>query len=131
MAKILVVDTSPDVATPICRALEMAGHTVLVVYDEDRALGQLAGESCDLIVTDHDLGSSDCLQFLLAGLESQPETMPKRILIMSGNFPADIDDRVNLLCRRGFVPLTIDKPFRLDDLISLVDDLLSTDLPVE
>ncbi len=52
MARILVAEDDAAVSAFVTRALRHAGHEVMPVPDGSAALGALAGESFDLLLTD-------------------------------------------------------------------------------
>src|SRR3954453_16181151 len=52
MAKVMIVDDSPDSATPLATFLERAGHHVTCVANGKQALSQIIRDMPDVIVLD-------------------------------------------------------------------------------
>ena len=128
MARILVVDDEQEVAMMITRMIKPFGHWVDFVCSIPDALILVqgsVGQPFDLLVTDHDIKESGtCFDFLTRGLSECPDLFPRRVLVMSGFFPDDMDEQMASLCEQGFIPLCMQKPVHLSILIPFVNCLL-------
>ncbi len=112
---VLLVDDDPKVADTTASMLQCLGHQVLVASSGTEALKILQGDSTiDLVITDHAMphmtGSELANQ--IRGIR------PNLPIILATGFaelPGPEESGLPRLC----------KPYRLEDLISLVDDVLS------
>ena len=111
---VLLVDDDPKVADTTASMLQCLGHQVLVASSGTEALKILQGDSTiDLVITDHAMphmtGSE--LADQIRGIRNLP------IILATGyaELPLPEESGLPRLC----------KPYCLEDLISLVDDVLS------
>ena len=122
MKKVLVVEDVAEIRR-LVRLCTLNRYQVLEARDAEGALGLLASERPDLIVTDLGLpGAMDGLE-LLARLDQMPHLRHTRRLILTGR---DVS--------KATLPITVDalvkKPFRPDELADLIGQLLATDARV-
>ncbi len=96
MARVLVVEDEPAVAHFIARALDTAGHEVVLAQDGGAAYALLAAERFDLLLSDIRLPVMDGIALALAVTAEKPG-LP--ILLMTGyteeyERAGDLDDLV-------------------------------------
>ncbi len=118
-ARILVVDDDPDVRRVLGDALQLFNYRVDTAGDGAVGWEALCANSYDLVITDHmmpNLTGLDLLRLLRAVRLDLP------CLLISGDLPSVEADLAPLL-QPG---LAVDKPVKLEKLISLVRSLLSS-----
>ena len=128
MARILVVDDDEMVRGTIKAILERAGHDVVLAVDGEDALRQFQQAGCDLVVCDIFMPNKEGIS-TLRDLRRLDVTMP--IITMTGGSPgagrsgpsahADYLSMSTMLGATG----TLNKPFRANELIALVDQCLA------
>ena len=112
---VLLVDDDPMVADTAASMLQCLGHQVLVAPSGTEALNVLQGESrIDLVITDHAMphmtGSELANQ--ICGIRPN---LPIILATGYAELPLPEESGLPRLC----------KPYCLEDLISLMDDMLS------
>src|SRR5215467_12119127 len=113
MARILVAEDDKAVSTFVARALAHHGHEVTTVPDGSAALGALAGDSFELLLTDIVMPGLDGIALALKASKDHP---PMRILLMTG-FAAERQRAHNL---EALIHKVITKPFSLDEIVAAV-----------
>ena len=113
---ILVVDDEATVIRSVTRVLERAGHTVHQAANRTDARRRAIDHALDVALVDYALGREDGLTVMADLQELQPNCL--RVL-MTGNtdFPMVVE-AVN----RGEVVRVLQKPFKGQQLLDLVDD---------
>jgi CheY-like chemotaxis protein len=111
--QVLVVDDEEMVRTVITKLLTLHGHTVHQVSSGPEALDFVASEAPDIVFTDYGMPEMSGAE-LAKQLREQVPALP--IVLISG----DTETRD----AAPFVDAVIDKPFKLDDLASAIQDLL-------
>ena len=113
---ILVVDDEATVLRSVTRVLERAGHTVHQAANRTDARRRAIDHALDVALVDYALGREDGLTVMSDLQELQPNCL--RVL-MTGNtdFPMVVE-AVN----RGEVVRVLQKPFKGQQLLDLVDD---------
>jgi two-component system, cell cycle response regulator CpdR len=117
MARILVAEDDAGVRAVVTRALTHSGHSVTPVPDGSAALGALAGESFDLLLTDIVMPGMDGIALALKVAKDYPEM---RILLMTG-FAKERQRAHNL---EALIHRVIAKPFTLDEICAIVEEEL-------
>jgi two-component system, cell cycle response regulator CpdR len=117
VAKILVAEDEKAVSAFVARALQHRGHEVTTVADGSEALGALAGERFDLLLTDIVMPNLDGIALALKASKDHPEM---RILLMTG-FASERQRAHNL---EALIHRVIEKPFTLDQICLAVEDAL-------
>lgn len=133
LARILVVDDDASISGLVSRVLKISGHQVTLACTIDaamRVLHELATTPYDLLITDHKIeGSGTCFNLLSRGMDETPFLFPRRVIIMSGAFPGDIEEQVARLRGQGFIPICIQKPIEVGVFASNVATMLALSLP--
>lgn len=132
MARILVVDDDSAVAMAVAKMLKYYGHQVDYVFSIGDALicvGGSEGQQYDLLVTDCNLVPGTWFDLINRGRSECPSLFPRRVLVMSGQFPDDTDYQMAALCEWGFIPFRMNKPVVMFILNSFVSCLLSLQPP--
>jgi CheY-like chemotaxis protein len=112
---VLLVDDDPRVAVTAASMLESLGHQVLMAYSGTEALNVLQGRSrIDLVITDHAMPhmTGGELADQIHGLRPN---LPVILATGYAELPNPGESGLPRLC----------KPYCLEDLISLIDDVLS------
>jgi two-component system, OmpR family, response regulator MprA len=114
---ILVVDDEQFIVSLLTEILEEEGYRVRVAGDGEAALEEIARARPDLVVADIMMPRLNGLS-LAANLRARPKPIP--VVLMS----AAVTPRHQGVT---FIP----KPFDIDDLLRVVDDLLSDEASAE
>lgn len=119
MAKILVIDDEPQIRSVIARVLNRAGHTVREANNGEEGIGLFHRTHPVLVITDILMPEMEGIETIRTLREAAP-TIP--ILAISGS--------VRPLYLRAATRLgatsALAKPFRADELLSVVGRLLQT-----
>ncbi|MGQ0566688.1 MAG: response regulator transcription factor [Gemmobacter sp.] len=114
MARILVVEDDPDIASLLARGLGAAGHRVDWADTAEAAAGLVAGTGCDAAIIDMMLGD-DSGAALLADLRAKGHRMPAIML----SALARVEDRSEGL-EAGAQDYVV-KPFQLSELLARLE----------
>lgn len=118
MKKILLVEDEPFIALLAEQILEREGYRVHCAEHGREALDMLDDIRPDLILTDNMMPFVDGLK-LCRAIREQPAFASTPIVMMSaGKRPAGADSLVNAF---------LQKPFMVDDLLSVVETMLNRD----
>jgi CheY-like chemotaxis protein len=117
----LVVEDEPGIAWAIRRLLERAGADVTVAATAARALEHLARDKVSVIFLDVKLPDAD--GFELAGVINQMALAIPIVIISAYCYPDD--PKVRQMLDRGVARRFIAKPFRHDELLCALSDLLA------
>jgi len=124
MARILLVEDSPEVSMSVREILESAGHTVEDAATGKEALQSLSGEPFDIIVSDIWMPEMDGIA-LLKEIRGAGNDIP--VVVISGGAPnAPLTYTAPLAATFG-ANVVIYKPFEKDELLSAVTTALSGD----
>lgn len=121
MYRILVVDDEEGIREALLRFLTRSGHEVLTASNGKAALDQLHRGSMDLIITDVFMPDMDGVEFALK-LRKAASATP--FIAMSGGGAYGNVDILKLIGQMGAAK-TIEKPFDLEDLLSLVNEVMA------
>ena len=130
MTKILVVDDDEDVRFTIRIALKSAGYDIFEASNGIEAETLLAKKTIDLVITDLVMPEKEGVALIHDLNQNFPDL--KIIVITGGDANRSVDgerilDRENLPERASIVAtyITLHKPFKLDKLLTTVEDFLS------
>lgn len=122
--RILIVDDEPDIRDSLQTMLEVYGYAIVQAAGTTAALVAIAEHRPDLVLTDVFLGDDDGFA-LLHALRGDQENIP--VIAMSGGGTSpDGEDALELAQKLGAVGV-IDKPFRIKELIALIERTLGGD----
>ena len=116
--RVLIVDDTAAVRRSLARALERAGHTVLVAASGEEACDLLAETPVDVVLMDlrmPTMSGRTLFQLILA----QWPDVARRLAVMSGD--PDAEDHTDWLPLHNLPVLA--KPFTLDEVFALVETL--------
>lgn len=117
---ILVIDDEHAIRDMLRAALRRGGCEVRTAADGAEALAVLHEWSCDLIITDVNMPRMDGIA-LLQRLRAQGDATPA--VIVSG-----LANQLTAISLAGLrVRKVLEKPFRMADLLQVVDEVLATD----
>jgi DNA-binding response OmpR family regulator len=119
--KILLLDDEPELRYTLRDRLMMEGYDVQTAPDGRLGLKLYYESPVDLVITDVLMPEMDGLEVIrvLCGAPSPP-----LIIAMSGGGNRDLDFLVE--ATEFGATRTLSKPFRVEDLVTLVNDLLSS-----
>ena len=117
---ILVVDDEADVTSSLQERLRIEGYNVCTASDGRKGLNLYHTQHVDLVITDVLMPELDGLE-VLRSLRRLSTTLP--IIAMSGSGDRDLDFLVE--AEEFGATRTIAKPFRLGELVVMVNDLLN------
>lgn len=117
-ATIVVAEDYAPIRDLISRLLQSAGYTVHLAADGAELLDHVHAHTPDLILTDVDMPVLDGLA-ATAQLRAAPSTAATPIIAMSG------DEHAGARTLIAGADVFLLKPFRLDDLLHRVADLLA------
>jgi two-component system cell cycle response regulator CpdR len=118
MARILVAEDDKAVSAFVARALMHRGHDVTTVPDGSAALGALAGDSYELLLTDIVMPNLDGIALALKASKDHPAM---KILLMTG-FASERQRAHNL---EALIHRVIEKPFTLEQICAAVEEELA------
>jgi CheY-like chemotaxis protein len=116
-----VIEDEPGIGWAIRRLLEQAGAAAIVAVSGVSALEHLAGERVSVIFLDVKLPDAD--GFELAGVINQMAPAIPIVIISAYFYPND--PKVQQMLDRGVARRFIAKPFRHDELLCALRDLLA------
>lgn len=122
MARILVVEDDPDIASVLIRGLGAAGYRVDWADTAEAAARSIAGQPCDAAIIDMMLGA-DSGAALLADLRKQGHRIP--VVMLSAL--TRVEDRAEGL-EAGAQDYVV-KPFQLSELLARLEVQLHRSLP--
>ncbi len=93
MARILVVDDSPDMVNILCMVVRTMGHEGLPAYGGRQALEAVATEPPDLVLLDLMMPEVDGYQ-VLAALRREPKTRHLPVIVVTASAELDLEDRL-------------------------------------
>lgn len=108
--KICVIDDNPLILSSIKRALRNSNYEIFGASNREEFVKLLEHETFDLVITDYYLKDCTALEIKTLLYEKSPDTL---LIVMSGR---DLPGNLSLP--------SIQKPFSIKDLRSIVDDLL-------
>lgn len=125
MAKILIVDNDLDTLETIAMSIEAGNHNVIKADGGQKALNLLKKEKVDLILLDIMMPEIDGIQVAktLAAdskLQNIPIIFISALPIESRNFKDAIRETEGLPNVKG----SIEKPFKIEDLLKRVEQIL-------
>jgi CheY-like chemotaxis protein len=115
-SRILIVDDDPSVLRSLQRLLSRHGYQVLEARDGNEAIRLWRDQGADLVITDLHMPQKDGIQTIIELLSHTPGI---RIIAMSGGGQTKRLDLLGNATMLGV--LTIEKPFTLLEMITVVD----------
>jgi CheY-like chemotaxis protein len=119
MAIVLVVEDEFGIAELIEAVLEDEGHRILIAVNGKQGLEMLAQERPDLIFLDYMMPVMDGAA-LLRGMAGDPSLRDVPVVLMSSLPEATVAERC-----KGYT-VFMRKPFKITDVLSLTERLIST-----
>lgn len=116
--RILVVDDERIALESLTYILEREDYTVVTAGNGAEAIDKLKGSDIDLVITDLIMGEVDGTAIIKETISKYPDT---RVIMITGY--ATVDTAVQALRMGAFH--YIEKPVKVDDLLSSVQDALS------
>lgn len=128
VARILVVDTDQAVARLVEQILKGNGHQVSVAFSAAAALDAVTVSALahfSLLVTNYHIMRNGVEGLLTVGVVRHPNLFPRKVIILSACFPADIGSRAALLHTQGFTLICMQKPLNINALEANVASMLA------
>jgi len=122
MANIVVVDDDPGLRGAIRKILERGGHTIREAEDGDAGVRLVEREAPDLVVTDLLMPEKEGIETIMELRERFPQV---RILAISGAGTLDGEGGPLVDAELFGAHGTLPKPFSVETLLSVVDQVLS------
>jgi DNA-binding response OmpR family regulator len=122
--KILIVDDDPDVVTAITMTLQDQGATVVAAVDGAQAVDFAEKENPDLIILDMMLPKRSGF-LVLERIKNKKLAGKPRIIMITGN----LGSRHKTYAESLGVDDYINKPFRMDRLLTSIEKLLGGPAP--
>jgi DNA-binding NtrC family response regulator len=121
VARILIIDDEINIRKPLQVLLTRAGHEVVSAANGAEGVRLWQESPGDLVITDIHMPEKNGLETILELRQFAPHC---RILAMSGS---EADLRMDILADARMLGAirTISKPFRLDEMLQAVQDVLS------
>jgi ATP-dependent Lon protease len=116
--RVLVVDDERIALESVTYILQREGYDVITASSGAEAIDKLKGSDIDLVITDLIMGEVDGTAIIKETISKYPDT---RVIMITGY--ATVDTAVQALRMGAFH--YIEKPVRVDDLLSAVNDSLS------
>lgn len=123
MAKVLIIDDEEQMRGVIRQMLERAGHEVLEAEDGGRGMEVFRGSAVDLVITDILMPEKEGLETIMEMKREAPDT---RIIAISGGGRAGTLNFLPAAEKLGASAI-LAKPFKGEELIKAVNDLLGRD----
>ena len=121
-SRLLVADDSTTIQKIISMAFENEDVEVEVVGDGQEAFDRIAEFNPDIVLADVDMPGLDGFE-LSAKIKESPETSGIKVLLLAGDFE-DFDKKRYQACGANN---HISKPFKSDDIVTMVKGLLEGD----
>ena len=129
--KILIIDDEKDVRIVLREDLQRAGYEALVAADAREGLDKLADEGIDLVITDVIMPGMDGVATVEKIREGYPDV--PIIVISGGGNVAPMDYEPGAISTSAYLASasnagadrTLTKPFERQELVKVVDELLS------
>ena len=118
---ILVVDDEAEISASLQERLTMEGYHVLTASDGRKGLQAYHEQRVDLVITDVLMPELDGLE-VVRSLRRLDTAIP--IIVMSGGGDRDLDFLIE--ATEFGATRTLSKPFRLEELVLMVHDLLDS-----
>jgi DNA-binding response OmpR family regulator len=118
---ILVIDDEANICTSLHERLTREGYNILTASDGRKGLRVYHGHLIDLVITDVLMPELDGLEVVRA-LRRLGTAIP--IIAMSGGANRDLDFLIE--AAEFGATRTISKPFRVEELVAMVHDLLDS-----
>ena len=122
MANIVVVDDDPGLRGAIRKILERGGHTIREAEDGDAGVRLVERDAPDLVVTDLLMPKKEGIETIMELRERFPQV---RILAISGAGTLDGEGGPLVDAELFGAHGTLPKPFSVETLLSVVDQVLS------
>lgn len=126
MKRILIAEDDPQVAAFVERALSKTGRSITLASDGNAALRELDRGDFDLVITDVVLPKVNGYEILRIAAKRMP------VIVMTGNQTGVGDSELFEMTSSGLgATRTLCKPFRLNELLDAVEELLPSPVPHE
>ena len=120
MTSILVIDDEEQMRTALCSLLEGSGYEVISAPNGKEGLRLYHERSIDLIITDLIMPEKEGIETIIEMRQDFPDV---KIIAISGGGRSDPEDLLSLAKILG-AQRTIAKPFKKEDLLNAIRDLL-------
>jgi len=124
MKRILVIDDDRDVRMCILGNLEAAGYSVFGADNGNTGIAIFRSDPVDLVIVDLFMPEKEGIETIIELRKGFPDL---KILAISGGIPGyGPDDFLHIAQKLG-ADGSLDKPFTMQHLLSVIGDLLASD----
>jgi DNA-binding response OmpR family regulator len=124
MKRILVIDDDRDVRICILDNLEAAGYSVFGAENGNTGIAIFRSDPVDLVIVDLFMPEKEGIETIIELRKGFPDL---KILAISGGIPGyGPDDFLHIAQKLG-ADGSLDKPFTMQHLLSVIGDLLASD----
>jgi DNA-binding response OmpR family regulator len=124
MKRILVIDDDIDVRRCIRDILEQSGYTVAEAENGVVGMGIFRNNQADLVIVDLFMPEKEGIETIIELRKEYPDL---KILAISGGIPGYGPDNFLNIAQKLGADSSLDKPFNMAQLLTMVDNLLSSD----
>lgn len=115
--QLLIVEDEKLLCWSIAQVLKKSGYNVKIAYSGEKAIEKISSNNFDLLITDLKLPNINGVEVALAAKAHNPKT---KLIVIS----AHKEEYLNLIPKSIKFEKFIEKPFDLNEIISLVKQLL-------
>jgi CheY-like chemotaxis protein len=123
MPNLLIIDDNAELARVLASALQRTGHKVWVADNGKEGLKLLSQHAIDLMITDIVMPEQDGIETIQLARRANPQL---RVITISGDAPRHAELYLSMTEKLG-ADRTLLKPFRLDALLTAVQEVLQID----
>ncbi len=130
MARILIIDDDVTVRQAIRRILEKVGYEVVEASDGEEGMRLFYENPADLVITDIFMPGKEGLETIM---ELQGKFPNVKIIAISGGGKTDLSKSLKtdfLMMAEQLGARSLEKPFELEELLKMVQELLDNDVSV-
>ena len=121
--RILLIEDDARLRTTLAELLRHAGFEVIEAEEGGQGIALFAEKAADLVITDLIMPGKEGMETILELRQAHPQI---KILAMSGGGRLRAAEYLPIAAAAG-ADQTIEKPFSIDKLLLLVNDLLESD----
>lgn len=122
MAKILLIDDEPMVRASVSAALIASGHEVTLAQNGLEGLELFSQDDFNLVITDIIMDEVEGIETIIELKKKRPD---QKIIAISGGGKLGAKTHLDLALKFGAEKI-LEKPFRLAELFSAINDLTNS-----
>ncbi len=126
MARILIIDDDDSFRTMLREMLERAGHEVVTAVNGKEGILRYKESPTDLVITDILMPEKEGIETIL---ELQADFPAIKFITVSGGLRLKAENLLQIAACFPGVKKTLSKPFKKEEMLSAVDEVLKMPLP--